>query len=231
MVVNASVDMTGVAGYPSAREGWGRTQLDRAVPFLGSSRGLIISDCRNQSACALATGQSRTIDFWAGNCDAPLRVTMTYHDAPALANAASAPINNLNLVVTSPSGVVYRGNHFIGGVSAPNGPPGAADAINNLEQVLVAAPEPGHWTISVMGAAVNQGLQGFAVVITGAVDNNACPTSDFNCDGDFGTDADLEAFFNALAGGFGDTDINRDGDAGTDSDIESFFSILAGGPC
>jgi hypothetical protein len=64
-----------------------------------------------------------------------------------------------------------------------------------------------------------------------------CPTSDFNCDGDLGTDADIEAFFRCLAGTcpaipcFSSADFNRDGDMGTDADIESFFRVLAGGAC
>jgi hypothetical protein len=65
----------------------------------------------------------------------------------------------------------------------------------------------------------------------------ACGTSDFNGDGDFGTDADIEAFFACLAGSCcttcfeGGSDFNQDGDFGTDQDIESFFRVLAGGDC
>lgn len=64
-----------------------------------------------------------------------------------------------------------------------------------------------------------------------------CGTSDFDGDGDSGTDADIEAFFACLAGNCcvtcfpGGSDFNGDGDAGTDLDIESFFSVLAGGTC
>jgi hypothetical protein len=64
-----------------------------------------------------------------------------------------------------------------------------------------------------------------------------CGTSDFNGDGDFGTDADIEAFFACLAGNCcptcwaGGSDFNGDGDFGTDADIEAFFRVLAGQPC
>jgi len=64
-----------------------------------------------------------------------------------------------------------------------------------------------------------------------------CGTSDFNGDSDFGTDADIEAFFACLAGNccptcfVGGSDFNQDGDFGTDADIESFFRVLGGGPC
>jgi hypothetical protein len=65
----------------------------------------------------------------------------------------------------------------------------------------------------------------------------ACGTSDFNGDGDFGTDADIEAFFGCLGGNCcgqcftGGADFNGDGDTGTDADIESFFRVLGGGNC
>jgi hypothetical protein len=64
-----------------------------------------------------------------------------------------------------------------------------------------------------------------------------CGTSDFNGDGDFGTDADIEAFFACLGGNCcatcwpGGADFNGDGDFGTDQDIEAFFRVLAGGNC
>jgi hypothetical protein len=64
-----------------------------------------------------------------------------------------------------------------------------------------------------------------------------CGTSDFNGDGDFGTDADIEAFFACLGGSCcetcypGGADFNADGDFGTDADIESFFRVLGGGAC
>jgi hypothetical protein len=59
--------------------------------------------------------------------------------------------------------------------------------------------------------------------------------SDFNGDGDFGTDQDIEEFFRCLAGNCcaacGSSDFNGDGDFGTDQDIEAFFRVLAGGEC
>jgi hypothetical protein len=64
-----------------------------------------------------------------------------------------------------------------------------------------------------------------------------CGSADFNCDGDVGTDADIESFFACLAGTCpqlpctNSADFNADGDIGTDADIESFFRVLGGGPC
>jgi hypothetical protein len=64
-----------------------------------------------------------------------------------------------------------------------------------------------------------------------------CGSPDFDCDGDVGTDADIESFFACLAGTCpaqpctSTADFNGDGDVGTDADIEAFFRVLAGGQC
>src|SRR5688572_32731185 len=48
---------------------------------------------------------------------------------------------------------------------------GTADAINNVEMVLVNTPQVGSYTIKVNGTTVNAGFgqQGYALVATGAV--------------------------------------------------------------
>jgi glucose/arabinose dehydrogenase len=67
--------------------------------------------------------------------------------------------------------------------------------------------------------------------------HQVCGSADFNCDGDIGTDADIEAFFACLGGTcplppcFNSADFNGDGDIGTDADIEAFFRVLGGGTC
>jgi hypothetical protein len=64
-----------------------------------------------------------------------------------------------------------------------------------------------------------------------------CGSADFDCDGDTGTDADIEAFFGCLAGECpvapcgATADFDADGDVGTDADIEAFFRVLGGGTC
>jgi subtilisin-like proprotein convertase family protein len=64
-----------------------------------------------------------------------------------------------------------------------------------------------------------------------------CGTADFNCDGNLGTDADIEAFFDCLSGTCppapctNSADFDGNGDVGTDSDIAAFFTVLAGGTC
>ena len=84
---------------------------------------------------------------------------------------------------------------------------------------------------SVVEAAVDD------VVITGltCTDVGGCGSADFDGDGDFGTDLDIEAFFACLGGNCcatcGSADFDGDGDFGTDLDIEAFFRVVGGGAC
>jgi len=74
-------------------------------------------------------------------------------------------------------------------------------------------------------------------VFQATVRAGTCGSTDFDGDGDEGTDADIEAFFAVLAGGAcptgtcGSADFDGDGDEGTDADIEALFRVLAGGRC
>ena len=81
---------------------------------------------------------------------------------------------------------------------------------------------------------------GYLITLSGVCRGNpppACGTADFNCDGDIGTDADINAFFACLSGTCppppcpNSADFNGDGDVGTDADIEAFFRVLSGGTC
>jgi hypothetical protein len=96
----------------------------------------------------------------------PLEVTLAFTDAPGTPNAADPVVNDLDLVVTSPSGAQLRGNVFSGGWSATGG---VADARNNVERVAVLAPEVGAWTISVGGTSVPVAPQGYGLCATGDI--------------------------------------------------------------
>lgn len=166
-LVNASVDMTGLAGYPSNEEGWGRLLLENALYFSGDARKLAVLDDR-RNATGLATGGQSSYTMTVDGATETLRVTMVFTDPPASLLANPAAVNDLNLVVVSPSGTTYLGNvvNTATGLSTTGGSP---DPRNNVEQVIVGSPETGAWTVRVDAAAVNQGTQGFAVIASGQV--------------------------------------------------------------
>jgi hypothetical protein len=103
--------------------------------------------------------------------------------------------------------------------------------------VALDGETPGTAVIQSTVLPSGDGYPGGAASWTFTVEGAACGTADFNGDDDFGTDADIEAFFACLAGNCcgtcfsGGADFNGDGDFGTDADIEAFFRVLAGGSC
>lgn len=161
-LVNSAIDMTGIAGYPSNTEGWGLVRLDNSLYFDGDDHVLEIAEFSNSNG--LTTGGSRIHTINVQDDGAPLIVTLVWTDAPGAAGAANPAVNDLNLQVISPDGSqAFLGNVFAGGVSVTGG---AADSLNNVEQVLINTPALGLWNIVVDAAAVNVGNpgQGYAVV-------------------------------------------------------------------
>lgn len=171
-LLNSAVDMTGISGYPSDLEGWGRVLADNALHFAGEARTLFVVDERH--AAGLSTGELDTHAVEVTTSAEQLRFTLVFMDAPAAAGAAFAPVNDLDLEVRSPNGLTYLGNVFAGGVSVPGG---TADDRNNVEQVHIASPEVGDWTVRVRGTAVNVGTQGYALVVSGGIEPAPVPVS------------------------------------------------------
>lgn len=171
IMLNGAVDMTGISGYPSNTEGWGRVLLDNGLYFAGDARKLIVKQAFNNTDDALTTGNPVTYAFEVTDSGESLRVTLVFHDAPGAAGSGAPVVNNLNLTVTDPNGNVYRGNVFSNGQSTTGG---SADDKNNVEQVYLLTPPTGLWEAKIGAPAVNTGSQGYGLAIAGAVVENVC---------------------------------------------------------
>jgi uncharacterized protein YfaP (DUF2135 family) len=174
-LLNSTIDMSNIAGYPNDQEGWGLIRLDNALFFQGDRRKLMVSDVRN--ANGLNTGESQRYSVYVGYESEPLKVTLVWSDPPAASGVADPVINNLDLIVTSPDGSqTFLGNHFIGGESAVGG---VADDRNNVEMVQVNHAMPGEWSVTVRATEVNLGHpgQGYALVVTGDLVAKPCEIS------------------------------------------------------
>jgi subtilase family protein/CARDB protein len=172
-LINSTIDMTGVAGYPNNTEGWGLIRLQNALSFTGSARRLRVWDSRN--ADGVNTGDVIEHHIDVNSAAEPLRVTLVWTDPPAAANSATPVVNDLDLEVLTPDRTqTFRGNAFAGGTSTTGG---LADGVNTVEMVLINNPAPGDWLIRVVASAVNVGNpgQGYALVASG--DLAAAPVS------------------------------------------------------
>jgi hypothetical protein len=132
------------------------------------------------------------------------------------------------------------GLDFVMGIylAGQSNPPGALSVANEIHSgagtlTMVLYPES-TTVLADFAGSTNPTWAGPTLVVFA---QQACGSADFNCDGDTGTDADIESFFTCLAGTCppapcqSNADFNADGDVGTDADIEAFFRVLAGGSC
>lgn len=169
--------------WPSAGQGFGRVNLDNSLYFSNDPTNNWYRDVWRSDSEAFAAGvgatRSYTINVQAGS---PLDVTLGWTDAPSLLPAGTpALVNNLNLTVTGPGGT-YVGNNMnsraTAGVAVAETLPGpaAADAVNPNERIRIANPPTGTYTITVTGASVLQGPQGFALAASGQI---SAPGSSF----------------------------------------------------
>ncbi len=161
-LINSATSMTGVAAIPSSCQGWGRALLDDALHFQGDTRELFVKD--DDTPFPTGSGnETRSYAFTVASPGTPLKASLAWTDYPSTP-AANPHINNdLDLEVSGPGGLLWRGNVFSGGVSTTGG---AADRLNTLEQVLLATPAPGAYTVTVRSFSVPNGPQPFALVVT-----------------------------------------------------------------
>ncbi len=163
-LLNASSDMGSIAGYPSDQEGWGFLAADDSLFFAGDAHTLFVDDIRNANGITSGAAVDQPIQVTSSL--EPLRVTLVWTEPAGAPGVLSPTVNDLDLVVIAPDNTTFFGNNFAAGISAPGG---SSDTLNNVEQILIPSPDVGTWTIRVVGAAVNEGTQGYALVTTGSV--------------------------------------------------------------
>jgi len=89
-----------------------------------------------------------------------LRVREKRHPKLYWVDPGPALVNNLNLILKSPTGKTYVGNQPAAGSPTP-------DTSNNAEVIQVKNPTAGAWQLQVVASNVSQGPQDFALVCLG----------------------------------------------------------------
>jgi Subtilase family len=162
-LVNSAQNMTGTTAMPANCQGWGRVLLENALFFAPEARKLFARE--DAGFTTGSTKEDRTFSIAVSSSAQPLKVTLAWTDFPSTPAANPHLNNDLDLIVSGPAGT-FLGNVFTGGASAAGG---AADRRNTLEQVLLASPAPGAYTITVRSFSVPNGPQPFALVAAGAL--------------------------------------------------------------
>ncbi|RMF77900.1 MAG: hypothetical protein D6744_10755, partial [Planctomycetota bacterium] len=142
---------------PDYQYGYGSVRIVDTIDFMRT--GQFVED---------QVSQSGTISYQVSvNAGTPeLKVTLAWDDPPGTPNVNPALVNDLDLVVTSPSGV--QAFPWTLDPANPSAPAvrNQADHTNNIEQVLVDNPEVGTWTVEVSGFNVPQGPQDFSLCVS-----------------------------------------------------------------
>ncbi len=128
-------------------QGYGKINLD-AILAPASPGSVLFLDVNP----GLQTGQSYIHKLQVKSKQLPLKVVLSYTDYPG-----RSLVNNLNLILRSPTGRIYVGNSPTGKLILDNQ--------NNVEVLKISKPLPGEWQLQVVGANVPKGPQDFALVI------------------------------------------------------------------
>jgi serine protease AprX len=129
---------------PSLAAGFGLVDVKAALGLDGALP-VYFSD---ESALAVETGETRTIELEAVDLGVPLKVTLVWTDAPSLANLGGLQ-NALYLQVCDPHGEVLAGDV----TPYPT-------ATNNVQQVVIPDPVAGTYEVRVRGVSVIAALPG-----------------------------------------------------------------------
>lgn len=155
IIINGATNLPGqyapseAAAIPNNDEGWGRVHLEEAM-FPASTARVQFSDAPEY---AMQTGESREFHVHVHDPSQPFRVTLVWTDPPG-----AGVINQLYLRVEDPFGAFTDGDYDSNGsVNAYTGV-GVNGVQNNVQQVTIAAPAAGEYTIHVIAVSVAQGM-------------------------------------------------------------------------
>jgi hypothetical protein len=189
LLIHGSEDMG--LGYPSFDQGWGRVNVRNSIAPAFPN----VLQWRHHDGIASGSWNARTdggLTTWVVDDTVPLKVTMVHWDA----SGSGLLTYDLDLVVTSPTGVRYEGNAFKEGWSNPctgasqwggtftqfpswvggnsydwDTSDDGGDDRNNVEIFRVKNPAKGQWNIQVVWREST--ARPFTVAITGGFNASA----------------------------------------------------------
>ena len=162
LLINGAQDI-GTLNIPNGQEGWGQIDVANSISPMD---GITPLDLLYDDSQVLEPGHSFVYTF-SVNDNNPFDITLNWVDreASSISNqTATKLVNDLDLVVTSPDGSQYLGNHFSNGESISGG---VMDSKNNVERVKILTPQIGTWSVKVGHSGGF--TQGFALVTSGSI--------------------------------------------------------------
>ena len=174
LMVLGATDL-GSRDIPNDSEGWGKVNL-RETLAPTSGQGIWVDD----RSVLSGTGNSKTYTFNITQSNGGLKTVLAWSDERGSTFSSKQLVNNLDLEITSPSGLVYLGNDFANGRSTTGG---SGDTTNNLEVVLLDSAEVGIWTVKVKDTFHGGSTaQPYSIAVRGHGVNDLRPDPEFLMD-------------------------------------------------
>lgn len=155
-LLNGAKDM-GRPG-PDYETGWGMVRGKQSLEMIENQQYFTAS---------VGNGGSRTHNLYIPPGAKEVKVMLYWHDQEGSPWAAKALVNDLGLRAIAPSGavnypLVLSTFPTLDSITRPAEP--GTDHVNNMEQVYLANPSPGNYTLQVVGEQVPQGPQDYTLV-------------------------------------------------------------------
>ena len=158
----------GTRDIPNMDEGWGRIDL-KSTLAPNNGRGIWVDD----RSVLSSSGNSKSYNFNITSPGQPFKAVLAWSDERGSRFSNTQLVNNLNLLITTPSGVEYKGNEFSQGRSIQGG---TYDTLNNVEVVLIDSAEAGTWTVKVTDSQHSGSkAQPYAIAVSGIGVNDLRP--------------------------------------------------------
>ncbi len=142
---------------PDFQSGYGSVRIQPAIDLIRSG-----DFTENEVDDGNTTGFVVVVD--PGTSE--LKITIAWDDEPGTPNVNPVLVNDLDLVVTSPSGTRFYPWTLDAGNPANDAVRTTENHVDNIEQVFVPNPEAGGWNVEVVGFSVPSGPQPFSIAST-----------------------------------------------------------------
>ncbi len=146
---------------PDYKSGYGSVRIKETIDFLRSGQ-FFEHDVSQDDHYAFE------VDVTQGQ---KLKITLVWDDAPGTPNVGEALVNDLDLIVHSPTGTRIYPYTLNPEQHSQAAKKTVEDHLNNVEQVVVNAATPGTWRVEIVGFEVPEGPQPFSVCVEPAPSN------------------------------------------------------------
>jgi subtilisin family serine protease len=139
---------------PDINQGWGRVNVQNALFPPHPTHWKF----RDDPTDAVGAGEVRNYQFEVVDASVPLRTTLVWTDFPSSPGSGGGLVNRLRVSFVAPDGAITQGGPLN----------------NNVQQATIAIPQPGVYTVRVIGLNVVSQVtanakQDFALVVSGGL--------------------------------------------------------------